>query len=158
MRYDLAVVGAGILGLSCALAAARRNLNVVVIERATRSLGASVRNFGLIIVTGQHPQHIWPLAQRSREVWLEVAPRAGIPVLQRGVWIPAQRPESAAVLEAFMRTSTAEGCELLSAAAARARCPHLQTRGLHAALWSPHDLRVESREAIPALTAWLARE
>jgi FAD dependent oxidoreductase TIGR03364 len=158
MRYDLAVVGAGILGLSCALAAARRNLNVVVIERATRSLGASVRNFGLIIVTGQHPQDIYPLARRSREVWLEVAPRAGIPVLQRGVWIPAQRPESAAVLEAFMRTSTAEGCELLSAAAARARCPHLQTRDLHAALWSPHDLRVESREAIPALTAWLARE
>ncbi|HEY2401022.1 MAG TPA: FAD-dependent oxidoreductase, partial [Steroidobacteraceae bacterium] len=95
MRYDLAVVGAGILGLSCALAAARRNLNVVVIERATRSLGASVRNFGLIIVTGQHPQDIYPLARRSREVWLEVAPRAGIPVLQRGVWIHTSRERRA---------------------------------------------------------------
>jgi len=70
----------------------------------------------------------------------------------------AQRPESAAVLEAFMRTATSEGCELLTAAAARARCPSLQTRNLQAALWSPHDLRVESREAIPALAAWLARE
>jgi len=70
MRYDLAVVGAGILGLSCALAAARRDLNVVVIERATRALGASVRNFGLVTVTGQDPERVWPLARRSRDVWL----------------------------------------------------------------------------------------
>jgi len=158
MRYDLAVVGAGILGLSCALAAARRDLNVVVIERATRALGASVRNFGLVTVTGQDPERVWPLARRSRDVWLEVAAQAGIPVLQRGVWIPAQRPESAAVLEAFMQTATADGCELLTATAARTRCPDLATRNLQAALWSPHDLRIESREAIPALTAWLARE
>jgi D-hydroxyproline dehydrogenase subunit beta len=158
MRYDLAVVGAGILGLSCALAAARRKLNVVVIERSTRALGASVRNFGLITVTGQDPETVWPLACRSRDIWLEVAARAGIPILQRGVWIPAQRPESAAVLEAFMRTATAEGCSLLTASAALAQCPALQTRNLQAALWSPHDLRVESASAIPALAAWLARE
>ena len=155
---DLAVVGAGILGLSCALAAARHNLNVIVIERDTRAMGASVRNFGLITVTGQDPERVWPLARRTRDVWLEVAAQAGIPILQRGVWIPAQRPESAAVLDSFMRTPTAEGCELLPAAAALARCPHLQTHNLQAALWSPHDLRVESREALPALAAWLARE
>src|SRR5690349_19614574 len=119
MKNDLVVVGAGIVGLSCALAAARRNLNVLVIERATRALGASVRNFGLITITGQDPTHVLPLARRSREVWLEVAAKAGIPILQRGVWIPAQRSESAAVLEAFMRTAAAEGCELLTAAAAR---------------------------------------
>jgi FAD dependent oxidoreductase TIGR03364 len=158
MRNDLVVVGAGILGLSCALAAARRNLNVLVIDRAIRALGASVRNFGLITVTGQDPKHVWPLARRSRDVWVEVAAKAGIPILQRGVWISARRPESAAVLEAFMRSATAEGCELLTAAAALSRCPHLQTRNLQAALWSPHDLRVESRDAIPALTDWLTRE
>jgi FAD dependent oxidoreductase TIGR03364 len=157
-QFDLAVVGAGILGLSCALAAARRNLKVVVIERGTHAQGASVRNFGLITVTGQDPTRIWPLARRSRDVWTEVAALAGIPMLQRGVWIPAQRSEAAAVLEAFSRTDTAAGCELLTAAAALGRCPDLQTRGLQAALWSPHDLRVESREAIPALGRWLARE
>ncbi len=157
-KFDLAVVGAGILGLSCALAAARRNLKVVVIERSTRAQGASVRNFGLITVTGQDPTSVWPLARRTRDVWVEVAAQAGIPILQRGVWIPAQRPESAAVLEAFIRTDTAEGCELLTSVAARNRCPDLQTRGLRAALWSPHDLRVESRDAIPLLADWLTRQ
>jgi FAD dependent oxidoreductase TIGR03364 len=156
-KFDLAVVGAGILGLACALAAARRGLKVVVLERSTNAQGASVRNFGLITVTGQDPSSLWPLARRTRDVWDEVAAQAGIPILQRGVWIPAQRPESAAVLEAFLRTDMAEGCELLTAEAARRRCPNLQTRGLQAALWSPQDRRVESRDAIPMLADWLAR-
>jgi FAD dependent oxidoreductase TIGR03364 len=157
-KLDLAVVGAGILGLACALAAARRGLKVGILERSTLARGASVRNFGLITVTGQDPGSLWPLARRTRDVWDEVAVRAGIPILQRGVWIPAQRPESAAVLEAFLRTDMAEGCELLTAEAARRRCPDLQTRGLQAALWSPQDRRVESRDAIPMLAQWLARE
>lgn len=157
-KFDLAVVGAGILGLACALAAVRRGFKVVVLERNTLARGASVRNFGLITVTGQDPSSLWPLARRTRDVWDEVAVQAGIPILQRGVWIPAQRPESAAVLEAFLRTDMAEGCELLTAEAARRRCPELQTRGLQAALWSPQDRRVESREAIPMLAEWLMRE
>ena len=40
-RFDLAVVGAGIVGLAHALAAARAGLKVVVIERDLRASGAS---------------------------------------------------------------------------------------------------------------------
>lgn len=157
-KFDLAIVGAGILGLACASAAARRKLRVVVIERDRRPRGASIRNFGFITVTGQDRDGVWSRARRSRDVWREVAAKAGIPIVQTGQWIAAQRPEAAAVLEAFMRTDMAEGCELLSAASARQRCPELQTVGLQAVLWSPHELRVESREAIPQLADWLARE
>jgi len=157
-KFDLAVVGAGILGLSCALAAAKRNLKVIVIERATQARGASVRNFGLITITGQERDTIWPRARRSREVWQEVAARAGIPIVQQGLWLAAQRPESAALLDAFLRSDMAEGCGLLTPAQAQQRCPELRTAGLRAVLWSPHELRVESRDAIPALAGWLARE
>jgi FAD dependent oxidoreductase TIGR03364 len=157
-RFDLAVIGAGILGLSCALAAAQRGLKVIVIERGARALGASVRNFGLVTITGQDRDGVWPRARRSREVWSAVAARAGIPIVNRGQWISAQRPEAAAVLDAFLRTDMAEGCELLTPATARRRCPELCPPGLEAVLWSPHELRVESRDAIPALAGWLARE
>jgi D-hydroxyproline dehydrogenase subunit beta len=156
--FDIAVVGAGIVGLSCALAAARRGLKVVVIERDERALGASVRNFGLVTITGQERDAVWHRARRSREVWQEVARAAGITIAGQGLWVVAQRVESAAVLEAFMRTDMAEGCELLGPAAARRRAPGLQTTALHAVLWSPHELRVESRDAIPALAGWLVRE
>ena len=35
--------------------------------------------------------------------------------------------------------------------------PRLRADGLRAALWSPHELRVESRDAVPRLAAWLER-
>jgi D-hydroxyproline dehydrogenase subunit beta len=155
-KFDLAVVGAGIVGLACALAAARRKLKVVVIERGSSANGASIRNFGFVTVTGQDPTSVWRRAQRTRDIWLEVATDAHIEITQRGTWLPVQRPEAAAVLEAFMHTESAAGCELLPASDAQQRCPQLGTKNLQAALWSPHELRVESREAIPQIARWLA--
>src|SRR6201994_2639990 len=98
-RFDLAVVGAGILGLATALAAARRGLRVVVIDRDAQANGASVRNFGFITVTGQQRGKMGGRARRSRDVGQEVAAAAGIAVIHTGLWMTARRPESVAVLE-----------------------------------------------------------
>jgi D-hydroxyproline dehydrogenase subunit beta len=155
-RFDLAVVGAGIVGLATALAGARRGLRVIVIDRDTQANGASVRNFGFITVTGQERGSMWARARRSREVWREVAEAAGIPIVHTGLWMTARRPESMDVLEAFMSTEMAEGCRLLSPVEARRRCPQLAAPELVAVLESSIELRVESREAIPRLAAWLA--
>jgi D-hydroxyproline dehydrogenase subunit beta len=155
-KFDLAVVGAGILGLSCALAAVRRHLSVIVIERSPRALGASIRNFGFVTVTGQDPFAVWPRARRSREVWCELSQQADFRIHQRGLWLAAQRTEAAAVLESFMRTDMAEGCELLGPAGARQRCAELAPDALKAVLTSPHELRIEPRDAIPRIAAWLA--
>jgi hypothetical protein len=37
----------------------------------------------------------------------------------------------------------------------RRRFPSLRPCAVACGLWSPHELRVESRAAIPALAAWL---
>ncbi len=157
-EFDVAIVGAGIVGLACALAAVRRGLRVLVIERSARALGASVRNFGFVTVSGQEREVMWPRARRSREVWQDVAAAARVPIVQRGSWLAARRPESAALLEAFLRSDMGGECALLTPSQARQRCPGWQPTDLHAVLSSPHELRVESRTAIPALAEWLARE
>jgi len=154
-RYDVAVVGAGIVGLACALAAARRGLSVVVIDRDAQANGASIRNFGFVTVTGQPRGRVWRRAHRSRAVWDEVAGEAGVPILQHGLWLPVRRPEAAAVLEAFMATEMGEGCRLMTPDEARALSPETTGPDTVAALWSPHELRVDSRTAIPRLAAWL---
>jgi D-hydroxyproline dehydrogenase subunit beta len=154
--FDLAVVGAGIIGLATALAAARRGLRVIVIDRDAQANGASVRNFGFVTVSGQERGSMWARARRSREVWSEVAAAAGIEITHTGMWLSARRPESVAVLQAFMDTEMAAGCRLLSAAEARHRCPQLPAPQLLAVLESTSELRVESRQAIPRLAAWLA--
>lgn len=152
-HYDLIVVGAGIVGLGSALAAARAGLKVAVLERNAQAIGASIRNFGFVTVTGQRAGPHWRRALRARDVWLEVAPQAGIAVIHRGLYLAAQRSEAVAVLQAFLATEMGQGCRLLSARQAAAEAPVLQA--CQAALHSPHDCRVESREAIPKLAAWL---
>ena len=156
MRYDLAVVGAGILGLAHALAAMRRGLSVIVVDREAEAVGASVRNFGFVTVTGQQAGECWHRAMRSRDVWMEVAPKAGIAVEHQGLLVVAQRPEAMACLEAFAATEMGAECALMSEAALRAAHGSVLSGGpVQGALWSPHDRRVESREAIPRLAAWL---
>ena len=155
-RFDVAVVGAGILGLAHALAAARSGRSVVVIDRDVQAVGASIRNFGFITITGQRRGDTWRRARRSRDVWVEVAEAAGIAIEQRGLVMLGRREEARTVLEAFMATEMGQGCQLLSEAEARGRWPALGSAPLSAALWSPHEVRVESRTAIPRLAAWLA--
>jgi len=154
--FDLAVVGAGIIGLSCARAAALRGLRVVVIDRDARSNGASVRNFGFVTVTGQERGTAWTRARRTCAIWEEVARRAAITITQRGVWMMARREEAVSVLEAFVRTEMGEGCRILSRAEATARCRELVSADMQAVLESSIELRVESREAIPKIAGWLA--
>jgi FAD dependent oxidoreductase TIGR03364 len=47
------------------------------------------------------------------------------------------------------------GCRVLRGTALAAHAPPLRGQGVLAALHSPHELRVESRDAIPRLAAWI---
>lgn len=155
-HYDLAIVGAGIIGLAHALAAARLGKRVIVIDRDAHANGASIRNFGFVTVTGQQAGQCWQRAMRSRDVWAEVAAKAGIEVLQSGLVAAARRPEALSVLHAFAATPMGRDCRVLTPQAAQQHVAPLKCDGLSGALYSPHERRVESRTAIPLLARWLA--
>jgi FAD dependent oxidoreductase TIGR03364 len=155
-KVDLVVVGAGIVGLAHALIARRRGLSVVVVDREAEAIGASVRNFGFVTVTGQQRGLCWQRAMRSRDIWLEVAPEAGIPVEHQGLLVAAQRPEAMAVLEAFASTEMGAACTLMDAAELRAQHGAvLAEAAFEGGLWSPHERRVESRFAVSKLAAFI---
>lgn len=153
-RPDLIVVGAGIVGLAHALAAARRGKRVLVLDRDAQANGASIRNFGFVTVTGQERGHVWDLASRSAAIWREISEPAGISIEQQGLLLVAQRPEAVAVIDAFLATEMGAGCERLDAAQIAAGWP--MVRGARAGLLSRQDVRVDSPLAIPALSRWLA--
>ena len=150
--FDLVIIGAGILGLAHALHAARRGLKVAVLDRDAQANGASIRNFGFVTVTGQAAHKTWERARRSRDLWAEVAPLAGISIHHRGLLMAVRRPEAVNVLREFLASPMGASCRLLEGGDIPAP---LRSADLLAALHSPHELRVESREAIPRLAAWL---
>ncbi len=153
--YDLAVVGSGIVGLAHAWAAARLGKRVVVIERDSQANGASIRNFGFVTVTGQQRGDVWRRARRSRDLWSAAAPAAGVAIEHRGLLLTIRSREAAEIVDAFLATEMGEGCERLNATELGRRCPALRPADGLGALHSPHEIRVESRLAIPALRRWL---
>ena len=153
--YDLIVVGAGIVGLAHAYVAAKKGLRVCVLDKDAACVGASIRNFGFVTVTGQGAGDTHRRARRARDIWAEVAPQAGIEVIHQGLYLTAFRPLAHAVLEEFMQTDMAEGCELLRPEQAALRTSALRLDGAQSVLYSPHEMRVESRTAIGQLARWL---
>lgn len=157
---DMLIVGAGILGLSHAYAAAKRGLKVKVFERSETPLGASVRNFGQALVTGQPPGPMLDLARASRDIWGQWAQLAGLQLKRNGSYLFARNEAEEHLLEAFCAGRAVEHgyrVELLRGA---------PLRDLYAGQFSHHraalhgldDQQLYSREAIPKLIEYLHRE
>lgn len=160
-RVDTAVVGGGIVGLAHALAAARRGDRVVVFERDDFAAGASIRNFGMVWAVGQQRGAVYERALRSREVWREIAARTGMWAAETGSLHLAHHEDEVAVLEEFVATSAPareRGTRMVTAAEAAALGPAVRAEGLRAAMWSPTEVNVDPRAAIPAVAAYLAGE
>jgi D-hydroxyproline dehydrogenase subunit beta len=159
LHTDVAIIGAGILGLSHAYAFAKRGLRVTVFERSGTPLGASIRNFGMVLVTGQPPGAMHALAQASREIWLDWVTGAGLHVRRAGSLMFARSAAEARVIESFAATRAQESgydVALLS----RGALDDLYDGRFQkhcAALHGRADLQVYSREAVPALIDYLRR-
>ena len=157
---DILIVGAGILGLSHAYAAARRGLKVRVFERSETPLGASVRNFGQALVTGQPPGPMLELAKASRDIWGQWAQLAGLQLKRNGSYLFARTEAEEDLLEAFCAGRAVEHdyrVDLLRGSALRDLYGG-QFRHHRAALHGLEDQQLYSREAIPALIDYLRRE
>jgi FAD dependent oxidoreductase TIGR03364 len=151
------VVGGGVLGVMHAVHARQRGLDVVHIEREAGPRGASVRNFGLVWVSGRAPGAELALAQRARTLWAELAslvPATGFRP-HGSLTIALTDAELAVLKEAAARPDAGErGFELLDPAAARAVNPAL--RGEFAgALWCRRDAIVEPRLVPQAIRDYL---
>ncbi len=157
-QADLAIVGAGIVGLAHALAAARRGLRVVLFDRTEPAVGASVRNFGLVWPVGQPAGARHDRALRSREIWSEVANAAGLHIDPAGSLHLAYRADEWTVLREFAATplGSSHGRTLLTPKETVARSATVELNGLLGALWSPTEATVDPRQAIRRLPAWLA--
>lgn len=156
-QYDIAIVGAGILGLAHAYHFARSGYRVGVFERGVRAMGASVRNFGMIWPIGQPPGEMRDIALRSRSIWLEALQASGIWHRQCGSLHLAYHEDELAVLAEFTDLAHERGyqCELVSAEAAAERSPVIRPNGLLGGLWSPTELCVFPRQVVAEFPAYL---
>jgi FAD dependent oxidoreductase TIGR03364 len=147
------VVGGGVFGTMHALFALARGASVVHLERDFVPSGATVRNFGLVWVSGRAVGRELKLALRARELWEDVArdvPDVGFRANGSITLLNSERELEVAERAMARSDADARAFELLSAHEVTTRNPALRGEFM-AGLYCGRDAAVESRMALGAL-------
>jgi FAD dependent oxidoreductase TIGR03364 len=152
------VVGGGIIGTTHALGALLRGAHVVHLERDPVPHGATVRNFGLVWVSGRAEGAELELALRSRALWEEIGDAVpGVGFRANGSLTLLNNEDEMKVAErALARTdASVREFELLTHDEVQQRNPALEGK-FEAGLYCGRDAAVESRVALGALREWMS--
>lgn len=155
-RYDIAIAGAGIVGIAIAYTAARQGLKVAIFERHPRAIGATIRNFGMVWPFGQ-PLETFGRAMRAREIWLELAQKAGFWAAKTGALCLAYHDDEMAVMEEFAETRKDMGYQIrmLTPEETISKSKVVNPAGLKGSLWSATEVNVDPREAAFSIHRYL---
>jgi FAD dependent oxidoreductase TIGR03364 len=154
------VVGGGILGSMHALFLRRAGLEVVQLEADAGPIGASVRNFGLVWVSGRRPGPELEAALVARQLWEEIAsfiPDVGFRA--EGSITVALDATERKVMEAFasLPDAAAHGTTFLEPAEIQKMNPAVRG-AIVGGLWCERDAIVEPRRALGAIRTWLTAQ
>ena len=159
MRVKVVVVGGGIIGTMHALLALEVGHEVVHIERDPKPLSASVRNFGLVWVSGRASGAELETALRARQLWEEIGSRIQIGFRAQGSLTIAQNEAEFAVMRAAAEMPDAHlrGFRILDRAKVRTLEPILQGNFV-GALQSTQDAAVEPHLLLSGLHNYLRQQ
>lgn len=156
---EVAIVGAGIVGLAHAWEAAKRGCSVMVIERDQYAMGASIRNFGMILPLGMAPGIQHERALRSRAAWLTLIYETNLWHQRQGMMVVAYHEDEEFAMQEFIEWGPAHGYETswLNSKQAAEKSP-IEEKGLRGALFSSTELLIDPRETMRVLPAFLAEQ
>lgn len=159
-QADVAVIGAGIVGLAMSYHLASKGKRVVLFERNSKAISASIRNFGLVWPIGQTAGKMHDRAMRSRRTWKELAAVTGLQCQETGSLHLAYENDELAVLEEFVQAAPGNGysCELVPPSQIGKYTGAVKTNGLKGALWSASEMTVNPRQASAAIAKYLEEQ
>jgi len=153
---DVAVVGAGAIGLFCAWFLARRGLRVVLLERKTPGAGSSLRNGGGVRSQWGTATNI-QLSVLSQPVWAEFEDRFGVDIALRriGYLFLARTAEAVEELgrQVALQRDFGVPSEILNATDIEARWPSLGGLELTGASFCASDGFLNQHRVIHGLAA-----
>jgi FAD dependent oxidoreductase TIGR03364 len=152
------VIGAGIVGLATARALSLKGFEVTVIERSGKAVGASVRNFGMIWPIGQPDGTLYNRALRSRNVWKEIAGKAGFWHHECGSLHLAYHEDEWQVLQELDEAFSKNGRQvfLLTKPEITGKINGVNPQNLIGGLFSASEMIIDPREAIALLPSYLS--
>ncbi len=157
-KYDVIVIGGGVLGAFHAYFSMRRGFKTLLIERNVFPQQASVRNFGLIIPSAM-PAGIWrERALASCEIYSELTDLLGVPVRRVGTQYLAHTDEEAAFLQQMSREQYDIRCpsEFFNPQETIRSSCCLNPEFCKGSLYFPQDLQLDPGPFFRAFINWFA--
>ena len=154
VNADVVIVGAGIIGSSCAYFLARLGMKVCVVERVGVAGGTSGAGEGNILVSDKEPGPELELAKLGYTLWKELA--GGLPhdfeFEEKGGLVVAETESHLASLRHRVAELQSAGVEasMLDKESMREAEPYM-ARDLAGAAWFPQDCQVQPMLACAAL-------
>lgn len=162
-RPDVLVVGAGVVGAACALAAARAGLRVAVVDRGPVAGGTTSGGEGNLLVSDKPPGPELDLALLSLRAWRDVAahlsdgsglPAGGFELEPKGGLVVAESARALPALSALAARQRGAGVEAVEVPADRLHDHerHLAP-GLAGGMFYPQDSQVQPMLAAARMLA-----
>lgn len=155
-KYDLIIVGGGVLGTFHAYHALEQGLRVAIIEKDKQPQGATVRNFGQVVPSGMNTK--WQLYGReSLDIYKQIQRRFDISVRENGSVYLASDDAEWQLLEELASINQRNGyaSQLLTRQECLENYPGLNPGYVKAGLFFPEEVTVEPRLMIGRLLSYL---
>ncbi|MEZ5039440.1 MAG: TIGR03364 family FAD-dependent oxidoreductase [Saprospiraceae bacterium] len=158
-NYDIAIVGAGILGVAHAFFALKNDLKVALLEKEAAPQAATVRNFGQIVPSGMDNK--WQaLGRQSLAVYKAIQAQVDISVRQEGSIYIASDAEEMRLLEELAKIN--KGNDYASTLLSKEEClqkyPGLKSDYVLGGLFFPEEVTLDPRVAIHRIITFLREQ
>ena len=151
-KFDLIVVGGGILGTFHAYHALKKNLKVALLERNSIPQGATVRNFGQVVPSGMDLK--WQnFGRESLTLYNELHQQADLTIRKNGSVYIASNDEEVQLIEELYEINRNNDYEsvLLSRSECIKKYDGLRSDYCKGGLFFPQELSVDSADMIVKL-------
>ncbi|RSC96201.1 TIGR03364 family FAD-dependent oxidoreductase [Tenacibaculum singaporense] len=158
-KYDLIVVGGGVLGTFHAYHAAKKGVSVAILEKDNKPQGATVRNFGQVVPSGMNQK--WQnYGRESLTIYKSIQEQFDVSIRQNGTVYIASNEEEVQLIEELyqINKNNSYASQLLTKGQCLDKYAGLRSDYCKAGLFFPEEVTVEPRVMILRLHEFMKKE
>ncbi|WP_447640380.1 MULTISPECIES: TIGR03364 family FAD-dependent oxidoreductase [Chitinophagaceae] len=155
-KYDLIIVGAGILGTFHAYSALQLGLSVLLLEKDSQPMQATVRNFGEVIPSGMSRK--WrQIGIRSMHIYKDLQKKTDLTVRENGTIYIGSNEDELQLLDELLLISQQDNYNVQrwTAKECLSRYPGLKASYAKGGLYFPDEITIEPRMMIGKMLGYL---
>lgn len=155
-KYDLLIVGSGVLGTFHAYHALQKGLSVAILEKNSKPEGATVRNFGQVVPSGMDRK--WQnFGKESLNIYKDIQSQFDISIRQNGTVYLASNEEEMQLIEELHQINISNDYEsnLLTKEQCLAKYAGLRSDYCTGGLFFPQEVTVEPSTMIHKLHQYM---